>query len=68
MSRGHGASRRQAYGRRMKDLRSRRATLPDVDMDGPAEWNRGETWESDPAILGRPDLHTDSSRRGAQPR
>ena len=50
MSRGHGASRRQAYGRRMKDLRTRRATVPDVDLDGPADWNRGETWDADPAI------------------
>jgi hypothetical protein len=68
MSRGHGASRRQAYGRRMKDLRTRRATQPDVDLDGPDGWNRGETWESDPAILPRPDAHADSSRRDAQQR
>jgi hypothetical protein len=52
----------------MKDLRTRRAKLPDVDLDGPPEWNRGETWETDPAILGRPDLDADPSRRGAQPR
>jgi hypothetical protein len=68
MSRGHGTSRRQAYGRRMKDLRTRRAELPDVDMDGPAEWNRGETWETDQAIIRRSDVHADPSRRGAQPR
>ena len=30
MSRGHGSSRRQAYGRRMKDLRTRNAAVPDV--------------------------------------
>ena len=68
MSRGHGASRREAYGRRMKDLRTRRGSLPDVDLDGPDGWNRGETWESDPAILRRPDLQADASRRGAQSR
>jgi hypothetical protein len=68
MSRGHGASRRQAYGRRMKDLRTRRAELPDVDLDGPAEWTRGETWETDPAIHRSTDPRSDPSRRGAQPR
>jgi hypothetical protein len=52
----------------MKDLRTRRATQPDVDLDGPDGWNRGETWESDPAILPRPDAHADSSRRDAQQR
>ena len=68
MSRGHGASRRQAYGRRMKDLRTRRAAQPDVDLDGPAGWTRGETWESDPTILGRSDAHADTTRRDAQQR
>jgi hypothetical protein len=68
MSRGHGSSRRQAYGRRMKDLRTRRASEPDVDLDGPADWSRGETWENDPTLLRQPDVHADPARRGAQPR
>ena len=68
MSRGHGSSRRQAYGRRMKDLRTRRGTVPDVDLDGPADWSRGETWEGDPAIRRSIDVPADSTRRGAPPR
>jgi hypothetical protein len=52
----------------MKDLRTRRASQPDVDLDGPADWSRGETWESDPTLLRQPDVRADSSRRGAQPR
>lgn len=68
MSRGHGSSRRQAYGRRMKDIRTRRATAPDVDLDGPKEWDRGEDWDTDPAIHRQPDVQADPSRRGAPPR
>jgi hypothetical protein len=52
----------------MKDLRTRRATQPDVDLDGPAEWSRGETWDADPAIRRHVDLHADPTRRGAPPR
>lgn len=47
MSNGHGSSRRQAYGRRMKDLRSRRSTDLEVDLEGPGGWNRGGAWETD---------------------
>jgi hypothetical protein len=68
MSRGHGSSRRQAYGRRMKDLRTRRPSTPDVDLDGPADWSRGEDWEADPAIHSQTDQSADTSRRGAPPR
>ena len=45
MSNGHGSSRRQAYGRRMKDLRTRRGADVSVDMDGPLGWNRGAGWD-----------------------
>ena len=55
MSNGHGSSRRQAYGRRMKELRTRRSTDLEVDLEGPRDWNRGGAWESD-----RP-LHRPSS-------
>lgn len=47
MSNRHGNSRRQAYGRRMKDLRTRRSNDTEIDLDGPIEWNRGGAWESD---------------------
>ena len=68
MSRGHGSSRRQAYGRRMKDLRTRRGSVPDVDLDGPGDWSRGETWDADAVIRGPVDRHADSTRRGVPPR
>ena len=47
MSSRHGNSRRQAYGRRMKELRSRRNGELDVDLDGPASWSRGSAWDGD---------------------
>jgi hypothetical protein len=52
----------------MKDLRTRRGSVPDVDLDGPGDWSRGETWDADAAIRGPVDLHVDSTRRGAPPR
>jgi hypothetical protein len=52
MSSGHGHTRRQAYGKRMKDLRARRLDELEVDLEGPRGWNRGGAWESD-APLGR---------------
>ena len=45
MSNGHGSSRRQAYGRRMKDLRTRRGADVAVDLDGPHGWSRGTAWD-----------------------
>ena len=50
MKNGHGSSRRQAYGRRMKDLRTRRGADPDVDLDGPAGWTRGAGWDDESAL------------------
>ncbi|HKZ92609.1 MAG TPA: hypothetical protein VJZ50_10765 [Candidatus Limnocylindrales bacterium] len=50
MSNGHGSSRRQAYGRRMKDLRTRRGADVPVDLDGPTEWTRGGAWEDEQAL------------------
>jgi hypothetical protein len=47
MSNGHGSSRRQAYGRRMKDLRTRRGSDVAVDLDGPSGWSRGAAWDDD---------------------
>ena len=47
MSNGHGSSRRQAYGRRMKELRTRRGADLEVDLEGPRGWSRGDAWESD---------------------
>ena len=47
MSNGHGNSRRQAYGRRMKDLRNRRNDDLEVDLEGPGGWSRGSAWDTD---------------------
>ncbi len=50
MSNGHGSSRRQTYGRRMKDLRTRRGDDMAVDLDGPNGWNRGGAWEAEASM------------------
>ena len=52
MSSRHGNSRRQAYGRRMKDLRTRRSSDFEVDLEGPNGWSRGGEWDSDRSLLG----------------
>jgi len=67
MSNGHGNSRRQAYGRRMKDLRTRRGSDMEVDLEGPSGWNRGDAWEEE-RRLDRRALSTDSGNTGARPR
>lgn len=66
MSSGHGHSRRQAYGRRMKDLRTRRDPEVPVDLDGPSEWSRGASWDDDQA-LHRPALDVEQGTRSARP-
>jgi hypothetical protein len=65
MSNGHGNSRRQAYGRRMKDLRTRRGADLSVDMDGPLGWNRGVAWDEAPTMppAARTIEHLGSSAR-----
>jgi hypothetical protein len=50
MKNGHGSSRRQAYGRRMKDLRTRRGDELAVDLDGPRGWSRGSAWEQEGSL------------------
>ena len=67
MSNGHGSSRRQAYGRRMKELRRRRGDELAVDLDGPLGWNRGAGWD-DQRSLRRPTLEVDHLGNGARPR
>ena len=47
MSSRHGNTRRQAYGRRMKDLRTRRSSDLEVDLDGPGDWSRGGAWDAE---------------------
>jgi hypothetical protein len=66
MSRGHGTSRRQAYGRRMKDVRTRRNERVEVNLDGPSGWTRGEAWDPEQAIP-RPPTRVDDAPRGARP-
>ena len=63
MSSGHGNSRRQTYGRRMKDLRTRRGTDLEVDLEGPNGWSRGSAWEGDQPLRGSVNLDTSSSAR-----
>jgi hypothetical protein len=65
MSSGHGSSRRQAYGRRMKDLRTRRSPETPVDLDGPQEWNRGTGWDEENQLR-RPSLDLDHGTRSAR--
>jgi len=52
MSSRHGNSRRQAYGRRMKDLRTRRSSDFEVDLEGPNGWSRGGAWDRDRSLYG----------------
>ena len=65
MSNGHGSSRRQAYGRRMKDLRTRRSSDLEIDLEGPSDWSRGGAWESE-RQLHRASLRTDHGVGGAR--
>ena len=50
MSSRHGNSRRQAYGRRMKDLRTRRDMDLEIDLEGPSGWSRGGAWDRDSSL------------------
>jgi hypothetical protein len=50
MSSRHGNSRRQAYGRRMKEVRTRRSSDLEVDLEGPSGWSRGGNWESEGSL------------------
>jgi hypothetical protein len=67
MSSRHGNSRRQAYGRRMKDLRTRRSTDIEVDLEGPSGWNRGGAWDGDRSFH-RGAMDASSSRSSARSR
>jgi hypothetical protein len=65
MSGGHGHSRRRAYGRRQKALRDRHSTDLNVDLEGPADWPRGNAWEgTSPATSGQWQV---SDRRNHRP-
>ena len=50
MSSRHGSTRRQVYGRRMKDLRTRRNADLEIDLEGPTEWSRGGAWDGDQSL------------------
>lgn len=50
MSSRHGNTRRQAYGRRMKDLRTRQGNDLEVDLEGPRDWSRGGAWDGEPTL------------------
>ena len=67
MSSRHGNSRRQAYGRRMKDLRTRRSSDFEVDLEGPNGWSRGDSWDSDRSLHRRAmDANSSSSSSRAR--
>jgi len=67
MSNGHGSSRRQAYGRRMKDLRTRRGVDLEVDLEGPSGWSRGGDWDAE-RPLHRASLNADSTANSVRSR
>ena len=67
MSSRHGNSRRQAYGRRMKDLRTRRSADLEVDLEGPSGWSRGGAWDGDRS-LSRASLGGDRSAQSIRAR
>ena len=67
MSSRHGNSRRQTYGRRMKDLRARRTGDLEVDLEGPRDWNRGDAWDGD-SPLHRGAIDTNSAGSSARAR
>jgi len=67
MSSGHGNSRRQAYGRRMKELRTRRSTDLEVDLEGPTGWNRGAAWDAE-RPLSSASLNTNATSSSARAR
>ena len=67
MSSRHSNSRRQAYGRRMKDLRTRRSSDLEVDLDGPSSWSRGGAWDDD-RPLPRASIAVDRSGQSARAR
>mgnify|MGYP001550801774 CR=1 FL=1 len=67
MSSRHGNSRRQAYGRRMKDLRTRRSNDVEVDLEGPNGWSRGAAWDTDQSMP-RGSMTVDRSASGARAR
>ncbi len=67
MSSRHGNSRRQAYGRRMKDLRTRRSADMEIDLEGPAGWSRGNAWDGDRTLRGGA-LDSSSSSSSARAR
>jgi hypothetical protein len=67
MSNGHGSSRRQAYGKRMKDLRKRRDAELEIDLEGPSTWSRGSGWDEHESMhRARPGV--DVSSASARPR
>ncbi len=67
MSSGHGNSRRNSYGRRMKDLRTRREVDLEVDLEGPAAWSRGGSWDEDRTVP-RSAARVDPGTAGARTR
>jgi hypothetical protein len=66
MSNGHGSSRRQAYGRRMKEVRTRRGSDVEVDLEGPSGWSRGSAWDDEQQH--RSSLSVDHGSTGARSR
>lgn len=67
MSNGHGSSRRQAYGKRMKDLRKRRDAELEIDLEGPSTWSRGVGWDEHESMPRSP-LSVDVGRASARSR
>ena len=51
----------------MKDLRTRRSSDFEVDLEGPNGWNRGDSWDGDHPLHRRAlDVNTGSSSARAR--
>jgi hypothetical protein len=66
MSNRHANSRRQSYGRRQKDLRTRRSSDLDIDLEGPGAWQRGAGWEPLPSMRNALRLAENGDGNGAR--
>jgi hypothetical protein len=51
----------------MKDLRARRSTSLEIDLEGPDGWNRGDAWE-DPSHVPPSTLKIDPAGPSLRPR
>jgi hypothetical protein len=51
----------------MKEVRTRRGSDPEVDLEGPSGWSRGAAWD-DEQSMHRASLSVDDGNTGARSR